>query len=111
MRICFAVHALACALAVTLAVPPSLAQSTHAARDLAATCFTCHGTDGRSAGGVPPSLAGRPKSELLAQMREFKTGARPSTVMEQHAKGYTDEQLELIAAYFASVAPVPGAAR
>lgn len=75
------------------------------ARSLAATCFTCHGTDGRSVGGVPPSLAGQNRDYLLKQMQEFRDGKRPATIMHQHAKGYTDEQLNLIAAYFAAVLP------
>ncbi|HWI14264.1 MAG TPA: cytochrome c [Burkholderiales bacterium] len=73
------------------------------ARSLAATCFTCHGTDGRSVGGVPPSLAGRDRNELVQQMKDFKAGRRPGTIMQQHAKGYTDAQIEQIAAYFAAV--------
>jgi len=75
------------------------------ARSLAATCFTCHGTDGRSVGGVPPSLAGQNRDYLLKQMQEFRDGKRPATIMHQHAKGYTDEQLNLIAAYFAAALP------
>lgn len=78
---------------------------THAARALAATCFTCHGTDGRSVGGVPPSLAGQNKAVMLQQLKEFKEGKRPGTIMPQHAKGYTDAQLEQIAGYFAAVKP------
>lgn len=88
---------------------PAAAQDT-AARSLAATCFTCHGTDGRSIGGVPPGLAGQDKSQMLQTMKDFKAGKRPATVMHQQAKGYTDQQLELIAGYFASVKPGPGAA-
>jgi cytochrome c553 len=75
------------------------------ARSLAATCFTCHGTDGRSVEGIPPSLAGQNRDYLLQQMREFRNGKRPATIMHQHALGYTDEQLALIAGYFAGVAP------
>lgn len=85
------------------------AQDPNAARSLAATCFTCHGTDGRSAGGVPPGLAGMDRNYLLQQMQDFKAGRRPATIMHQHAKGYTDEQLALIAGYFASVKPGPAA--
>lgn len=75
------------------------------ARSLAATCFTCHGTDGRSVGNVPPGLAGRNRDDLLKQLQEFRDGRRPSTVMHQYARGYTDEQLGLIAGYFAAAAP------
>ncbi len=92
------------------AAAPALAQDPSLARSLAATCTACHGTDGRSVGGVPPSLAGRDKGELLQTMKDFKTGKRPATVMHQHAKGYSDEQLELISNYFASVTPGAAAA-
>jgi cytochrome c553 len=54
---------------------------------------------------VPPSLAGQNRAILLQQLMDFKAGKRPGTIMPQHAKGYTDAQLELIAGYFASVKP------
>lgn len=85
------------------------AQDIAHARSLAATCFTCHGTDGRSVGGVPPSLAGQDRNYMLQTLKDFKAGKRPATVMHQQAKGYTDQQLELIAGYFASVKPGPAA--
>lgn len=96
-------------LAVLLAgsawITPAAAADPQYARSLAATCFTCHGTDGRSVGSVPPSLAGQNKDYLLKQLQEFRNGKRPATVMHQYAKGYTDEQLNLIAGYFAAVTP------
>ncbi len=86
---------------------PVWAQDPNAARSLAATCFTCHGSDGRSVGGIPPDLAGRGKAELLQALKDFKEGKRPATIMHQHAKGYTDEQLDAIAGYFAGVKAGP----
>ncbi len=80
------------------------------ARNLASTCFTCHGTEGRSVDGVPPSLAGQNRDYLLKQLLEFRDGKRPATIMHQHAKGYTDQQLALIAGYFAAVTPGRAAA-
>lgn len=96
-------------LVLTLGCGTSVAQAQdpNAARALAATCFTCHGTDGVSVGGVPPSIAGRAKGELLQQLRDFRDGKRPATIMHQQAKGYTDAQLELISGYFANVKPAP----
>jgi sulfide dehydrogenase cytochrome subunit len=70
-------------------------------RDVAANCANCHGTDGRSRGGVP-SLAGQDKSTLVRQMADFRDGKRPSTIMQQLAKGYTDAEIEAAAAYFAA---------
>lgn len=85
------------------------AQDPNAARALAATCMTCHGTEGRSVGGVPPSIAGQGKASLYQQLLDFKSGKRSATIMHQHAKGYTDAQLEAIAGYFANIAPAPSA--
>ena len=78
------------------------------ARAIAANCANCHGTNGVSQGGVP-SLAGQTKAELVRKMQDFKAGRTPSTVMTQLAKGYTDEQIELTAAFFE--AQKPGAPR
>jgi sulfide dehydrogenase cytochrome subunit len=71
------------------------------ARSLAATCANCHGTNGRAERGNPV-LAGMPKDELMTQMRLFREGAKPSTIMGQISKGYTPEQVEMIAEYFAA---------
>ena len=75
------------------------AQDANLGRNLAATCTYCHGTDGRSVGGTA-ALAGMPKEQLVQTMNAFKSGARPATVMHQLAKGYTDQQLELMGEYF-----------
>ena len=74
-------------------------------RALAATCATCHGTEGRSVGGVPPSLAGQNRQVMLQALRDFRDGKRPATIMHQQAKGYTDAQFELLADYFAAIKP------
>jgi len=79
---------------------PDAARSAHA-RNLAANCTTCHATDSRDAGPIP-RLGGQAKAELLQKLNAFRTGERPATVMHQIARGYTDEQLELIIAYFAA---------
>jgi cytochrome subunit of sulfide dehydrogenase len=73
-------------------------------RNLAATCANCHGTGGVSV-GVVESLAGMPKDELVRKMKDFKSGQKPATVMHQLAKGYTDEQIELLAGWFAAQKP------
>ena len=97
------------ALAAVVALPVHAQDATYA-RGLAATCFTCHGTDGRSVGNVPPSLAGQSKVLLLQKLKDFKTGKSPATIMHQQAKGYSDQELEVIAGYFAGVKPGPAAA-
>lgn len=79
----------------------ALAQDTHLARNLAATCASCHGTNGQARGDMKP-LAGMAAQQLMQAFAEFKRGARPVTVMHQIARGYTEEQIGLIAGYFAA---------
>ena len=74
------------------------------ARNLAASCANCHGTNGNSVGGMA-SLAGMPKDAMIRSMQDFKSGKRPATIMHQLSKGYTDQQIELIAGYFAAQKP------
>ena len=79
---------------------PSYAQESPAARSLAATCASCHGTDGRSATKEVVPLAGLPREHIASQMRAFRDGSRPGTIMPQLAKGYSDQQIDLMAEYF-----------
>lgn len=72
-------------------------------RALAATCAQCHGTDGNAvAGEALAHIAGMPKDHLLTQLLAFRTGQRPATVMHQITRGYSQEQLEELATYFAA---------
>ena len=91
---------LASAIAVLQA--PAIAQSPDQARLLAANCANCHGTEGRSQGGLP-ALNGVPKATLIALLQDFKSGKRPATIMQQLAKGYTDAEIDGIAGYFSSL--------
>ncbi len=74
-----------------------------AVRSMAAACANCHGTNGVAQPGTSlVSLAGQPKSVLLRNLLDFKTGKRQATIMHQLAKGYSDEQLDQLATYFAA---------
>ena len=90
-------------LAAALAAAPigASAQDT-SGRNLASACAICHGTDGRAATKDVIPLAGLPKDHIATQMRAFRDGKRPATVMHQIAKGYTDEQIDLLASWFAA---------
>ena len=83
---------------------PAQAQERNLGRNLAAQCANCHGTNGNAQpGGFP--LAGRERQYIVAQMAAFKSGARTgpaSTIMHQIAKGYSDEQIALMAEFFAA---------
>ena len=92
----------ACVMILLPAAPvPGQGSAPNVARSLAATCANCHGTNGVSAGEVV-SLAGKPKDETVRKMQDFKAGRVPGTIMPQLAKGYTDEQIDLVAGWFAA---------
>ena len=88
------------AAALALAAAAAHAQETPAVRSLAATCANCHGTDGHSATKEVASLAGLQKDYIVAQMKAFRDGTRPATIMHQLAKGYSDPQIDQLADYF-----------
>ena len=70
-------------------------------RSWAAGCANCHGTHGRAEPGNE-TLAGMNKDEIVKKMLDFKAGRKPATIMHQLSKGYSDEQIVAIAAYFAA---------
>ncbi len=77
---------------------PSAAQ----ARNWAASCAACHGTNGQAQPGMI-SLAGVPQEVIAQKMLDFKAGRLPAaTIMHQLAKGYTDDEINAIAAHFAA---------
>jgi len=94
----------ACAFALPLFAGAADAQQAadadlRAAALLASNCSNCHGTLGNAQGAMP-SLAGLQKATIVEQMRAFRDGKRPATIMHQLAKGYTDPQIEAIAEFF-----------
>jgi sulfide dehydrogenase cytochrome subunit len=70
-------------------------------RSWAASCANCHGTQGNALPGMV-ALAGMPQAQIVQKMQDFKAGRLSATVMHQLAKGYSDEQITAIAAYFAA---------
>ena len=92
----------AAGLALAAASPTDGQQTDpNVGRAVAATCANCHGTNGVSVGEVP-SLAARPKDELVRKMQDFKAGRAQGTIMPQLAKGFTDEQIDIVSAWFAA---------
>ncbi|ENO81651.1 c-type cytochrome [Thauera mechernichensis] len=73
----------------------------HLARNLAATCANCHGTNGNAQKGMA-SLAGESAEKIMKKLAEFRSGDAPATIMHQIVKGYTEEQLALISEWFAA---------
>ncbi len=86
-----------------LASLPALAQTTTTAppagRLLASNCFQCHGTNG--SGGFE-RLTGESAAEIVKELREMRTKTSPD-IMDIHARGYNDAQLQLLANYLAGL--------
>ncbi|MFQ5756051.1 MAG: c-type cytochrome [Acidiferrobacterales bacterium] len=68
---------------------------------LSVSCAGCHGTDGKSPGAIP-NINGKSADFISTALLEFRSGTRESTVMGRHAKGYTTEEIQLIAEYMAT---------
>ena len=91
------------------AAPPDFSLTQQ--RALAATCAACHGTEGRapkseakdSNAVIIPPLAALPRGYTARQMKAFRDGSRPSTVMQAIAQGLTDAQIEAVAFYFSTL--------
>ena len=88
------------ALAGLLFIP--CAAPAQDAQKLAAACAICHGTEGRPVTKDVVPLAGLPREHIASQMRAFRDGQRPATVMHQIAKGYSDAQIDALAAWFSA---------
>jgi cytochrome c553 len=92
---------IAVSIAATLGAMPATAQ-VPPGRLLASQCGQCHGTDGKGPGF--DDLAGKSASDIYNDLREMKV--RPvEGIMDRQARGYTDQQLRLIADYLSTVSP------
>lgn len=94
-------HVVLAGLLACAAVPASAQADALQLRSWAAACSNCHGTNGAAQPGME-TLAGASRDDMTKKLLDFKAGRKPATIMHQLAKGYTDEQLEQIAGYFAA---------
>ncbi len=83
---------------------PPASQPDWQARDWAMACMTCHNASAPVSAGKAtlPALDGRPATELMTALQAMRDGRRAATLMPQLLKGYRDDELRRIAAYFAS---------
>ena len=76
------------------------AQVGESGRLLASNCFQCHGTNGKGPGF--DTIAGKSASELYQELKDFQSGKEGDGIMTKHAMGYTDAQLQSLAAWLAT---------
>jgi len=67
----------------------------------AMACTGCHATS-KTVDTAVPGIAGRRAADLTTAMRDFKSGARPATVMGRIAKGFSDPEIEAISVWFST---------
>lgn len=89
------------------AAPAAVAPTTASVRPDAAagqakydaTCAACHGQAGNSGTPANPKLAQQHPAYIVKQLQEFKSGKRPSPVMQGFASQLTEQDMKNIAAY------------
>jgi sulfide dehydrogenase cytochrome subunit len=67
----------------------------------AASCTGCHPASARVSSPVP-RLSGLDRAAIVRAMQEFRSGQRAATVMDRLAKGFTDDEIQAIAAWYAT---------
>ena len=91
----------AVAAAIGLAsIAPAMAASAEPPAG-AAACSGCHPSSTRVTSPVP-RLAGLERAAIVRAMQEFRSGQRAGTVMDRIAKGFTEDEIQAIAAWYAT---------
>ena len=93
MRMILAAAFLAASAGAAFAAPPEPPAG-------AAACSGCHPANAGIETPIP-RLAGRNAAEMVQQMQAFRDGEREATVMGRIAKGFTDSEIQAIAAWYA----------
>jgi len=89
---------------LALASTPAAAGDRAAGRTRAETCVQCHGANGVSVLPNAPNLAGQPEVYLVEQLRQFRSGRRPSEVMGVIAKPLSDRDIDDLSAWYSAIA-------
>ncbi len=97
-RTFFRVAAVTFIAGATFAGAPAQAEMASGAV-LTNTCFSCHGTDGKSVGAMP-TIAGKSEDFITKKLKAFKSGELEATVMNRIAKGFTDDEIAALAKFF-----------
>lgn len=63
-------------------------------------CAPCHGTNGQEFLEAMPPLAGMPVEQFTRAMLAYRDGTRPAVIMDRVARGFTDAEIDAMAAWF-----------
>ncbi len=92
----------AAALLLLASFSVQAAGDPEAGRAKAAACAGCHGADGNSKVPTFPVLAGQHADYLVKALEDYKSGKRKNPIMQGQAAALGEEEMENLAAYFAS---------
>lgn len=84
---------------------PTQAGDPELGKAKSAVCVACHGTDGISPNPQWPNLAGQKDQYLILSLKAYRDGDRQNALMSPIAQGLSDEDIENLAAYYASLDP------
>jgi len=82
---------------------PAAALDKGEVQDLMVQCAACHGADGIAREVDVPNLAGQHDVYLYNQLKAFKSGARKHKEMRYLGRHMSDEEMQAIAEYYASL--------
>jgi cytochrome c553 len=91
------------AIALSVAAVPALARDAQAGRAKSQACMVCHGPVGISMAPDAPNLAGQPALYVTAQLKAYRAGERRHEVMAVIARMLSDDDIENLAAWYASI--------
>ncbi|MGZ3722693.1 MAG: c-type cytochrome [Bdellovibrionales bacterium] len=77
------------------------------ARQKAAACVACHGEAGISVNNLWPNLAGQKEDYLVKQLKAYREGIRADPLMSPFSKTLSEEDIKILAAYFANLKGAP----
>jgi cytochrome c553 len=103
VRILISIAVLAAAVA---SLPAQAADVAAGAAKVKEVCAACHGQDGNSANADYPRLAGQHRDYLAKALRDYKSGARKNAIMGGMTAALTRDDIDSVAAYYASLPPV-----
>ncbi|PSJ37844.1 c-type cytochrome [Zobellella taiwanensis] len=93
----------AAAVMALISAPAFAAGDAEAGKAKSAVCAACHGAEGVSAMDIYPNLAGQKAAYTVKQLKAFKAGERNDPIMAPMAMPLSDQDMEDLAAYYASL--------
>ena len=94
--------AFAALLAAALPLTATAKGNPAAGKAKSVTCQACHGVDGKAIAPEYPNLGGQYASYLVKALRDYRDGRRTNVIMAPMAANLTDQDIEDLAAYYAS---------